>query len=116
MKVTYHDPCHLGRHEGVYNAPRECLEAIPGIEVVEMPRSKEYAWCCGGGSIVSNVYPDLTSDIATDRVEEAQKTGAEMIISACPSCEGHLQASGRKTKLKVDDINIVFAKAIGLDI
>lgn len=116
MKVTYHDPCHLGRHENVYDAPRECLGAIPGIELVEMHRTKETAWCCGGGSIVSNVYPDLTADIAADRVDEAKKTGVEMVISACPSCEGHLENAGRKAKLKVDDINIIFAKAMGLDI
>lgn len=116
MKVTYHDPCHLGRHEGVYDAPRAILAAIPGLEVVEMFRTKQHSWCCGGGSIVSNVFPDLTSSVAADRVEEAKGTGAELIVSACPSCEGHLSAAGRKADMKVDDINLLVAKAMGLDI
>lgn len=115
-KVTFHDPCHLGRHEHVYDAPREILDAIPGLEMTEMPYNKETAWCCGGGSIVSNVYPELTADISQDRVKEAQSTGAEMILSACPSCETNLGNAGRKSKMKVDDINVIVAKAMGLKI
>jgi heterodisulfide reductase subunit D len=112
--VTFHDPCHLGRHEGVYEAPREILEAIPGLEMVEMKYNKETAMCCGGGSIVSNVYPELTADIASDRIKEAKETGAEMIVSACPSCETNLTTAGRRSKLKVEDINIIVAKAMGI--
>lgn len=113
-KVTYHDPCHLGRHEGVYDAPRQILGAIPGVELVEMACSKDAAWCCGGGSIVSNVYPDLTAEISYDRVTEAIETGAEVIISACPSCENNLSTAGRKRKMKADDINVLVAESMGL--
>lgn len=116
VKVTYHDPCHLGRHEGVYDAPRAILAAIPGLELVEMKRTRETAWCCGGGSIVSNVYPELTDDIAADRTAEAKGTGAEMIISACPSCESILGNAGRKANMKAEDINLLVAKAMGLNI
>lgn len=115
-KVTYHDPCHLGRHEGVYDAPREILAAIPGVELVEMYRNKDRAWCCGGGSVVSNVYPQLTADISADRVAEAQGTGAEMIVSACPSCESLLSAAGRKAKIKTEDVNLLVAKAMGIPV
>lgn len=115
-KVTYHDPCHLGRHEGVYDAPRAILAAIPGLEVVEMPRTKAKSWCCGGGSIVSNVNPDLTAKISAGRVQEAKETGAGMIVTACPSCESILTTAGRKEKMKVDDINILVAKAAGLKV
>lgn len=113
-KVTYHDPCHLGRHEGIYDAPRTILGAIPGLELVEMERNKQNAWCCGGGSIVSNVFPDLTADISADRMAEAKRTGADIIVSACPSCESILTTAGRKAKMKVDDINILAAKALGI--
>lgn len=116
MKVTYHDPCHLGRHEGVYDAPRTVLNAVPGLELVEMKRTKQFAWCCGGGSVVSNVYPDLTRSISTDRVEEAKDTGAEVIVSTCPSCEDHLGGAGRKMKVKTEDLNVIVAKALGLKI
>lgn len=115
-KVTYHDPCHLGRHEGVYDAPRAILSAVPGLEFVEMPHNKEKAMCCGGGSIVSNVYPKLTADISKDRIEEAKNVEAKTIISACPSCESILTTAGRREKVKVEDINLIVAKAIGLDI
>jgi heterodisulfide reductase subunit D len=115
-KVTYHDPCHLGRHEGVYDAPRTILNAIPGIEFTEMKRTKQKSWCCGGGSIVSNVYPQLTADISKDRVLEAKETDADTIISACPSCETILTTAGRKEKVKVNDIVMLVAEAAGVSV
>ena len=113
-KVTYHDPCHLGRHEGIYDAPREVLGAINGVELVEMPRNKANAWCCGGGSIVSTAFPELSGDIAADRASEAAATGAELIVSACPSCEGNLTPDARKAKMKVYDLNVLVAEAMGI--
>jgi heterodisulfide reductase subunit D len=86
LKVTYHDPCHLGRHMGVYEPPRELLKSIPGVEFVEMPRNREYAWCCGAGGGVRAAYPDITMFASTDRVKEAEDTGAEALTSACPFC------------------------------
>ena len=111
-KVTYHDPCHLGRYEGIYEAPRKVLAAIPGVELVEMPRNQKQAWCCGGGSVISNVNPELSDKVAAGRIEEAVGTGAEVIISACPSCESLLGKVGRKSGMKADDINILAAKAL----
>lgn len=113
-KVTYHDPCHLGRHEGVYEQPRKIIEAIPGADLVEMKRNQKNAWCCGGGSIVSTAFPELTSEIAADRVEEAKGTEASTIISCCPSCERILTAEARKNKMKVADLSEVLAKSLGL--
>jgi heterodisulfide reductase subunit D len=115
-KVTYHDPCHLARHEKVYDAPRYVIKAIPGIELIEMPRIKENALCCGGGSVVSTAFPELTKDIAAERVNEAQATEAEIIISACPSCESHLTQGARKAKMKVYDLNVLVAEAMGLQL
>jgi len=115
-KFTYHDPCHLGRHEGVYEQPRSILGAVKGAEVIEMFRSKETSWCCGGGSVVAVAFPELASDIAVDRVEEAKEVGAEAIISACPLCENGLNSSGRKHKIKALDLSEVVAQAMGLQV
>lgn len=89
LKVTYHDPCHLGRHlgdNGVYDAPRQILESVPGIELVEMERNRENAWCCGAGAGVSQANPELALWTAGERLREARATGASALISACPWC------------------------------
>ena len=94
-KVTYHDPCHLGRYTGVYDAPRRILEAIPGVELVEMPRNRANAFCCGAGAGVKTAYPDFAAWVAGERVREAESTGASAIVTACPFCEQNLgEATG----------------------
>ncbi|KAF5042966.1 putative iron-sulfur-binding oxidoreductase FadF [anaerobic digester metagenome] len=112
--VTYHDPCHLGRHEKVYDQPRAVLNAIPGTILIEMPRNKDFSWCCGGGSIISTVNPELTADIAADRVAEAKATKADTIVSTCPSCERILTTDARKDKIKVVDLSEMLAKSLGI--
>ncbi len=90
MKVTYHDPCHLGRHlgdDGVYEPPREVLNSIPGVELVEMERNRENAWCCGAGGGVSQANPELALWTANERLKEARATGATALVTACPWCE-----------------------------
>ena len=72
---------------GVYEPPRDVLKSIPGLELVEMERIKEYAWCCGAGGGVKEAYPEFSAWTATERIEEAKSTGAEAIVSACPWCE-----------------------------
>ncbi|MFW9848206.1 MAG: heterodisulfide reductase-related iron-sulfur binding cluster [Candidatus Thorarchaeota archaeon] len=91
MKVTYHDPCHLGRHAEVYEAPRRVIEAVENIELVEMETNKRYAHCCGSGGGVKSSYGDLADEISADRIEEALETGAEMLITACPFCHRGLE-------------------------
>ena len=90
MKVTYHDPCHLGRHlgdNGVYDPPRDILKSLPGIELVEMERTRENAWCCGAGAGVSQANPDLALWTANERLKEARATGATALVTSCPWCE-----------------------------
>jgi Fe-S oxidoreductase len=88
MRVTYHDPCFLGRHAGEYEAPREILKAIPGLKLVEMERNRENSFCCGGGS--GNFYTDFfgggEDSPSRIRVREACKTGANILAVACPAC------------------------------
>jgi len=96
MKVTYHDPCHLGRRShvyvpgepvtGVFDPPRDVIRSIPGVELVEMERIREYAWCCGAGGGVKDAYPEFNAFTAAERIAEAHATGAEAIVTACPYC------------------------------
>ncbi len=145
MRVTYHDPCHLGRRGepyvpwdgkekkvknqivvyepkkpryngawGVYDPPRDVLKSIPGVELVEMERNREYAWCCGAGGGTRETYPDFSSWTAAERIEEAQATGAEAIVTACSWCEANfrdaVKASG--AKMKVLDVTDLVKQAI----
>ncbi len=86
LKVTYHDPCYLGRHAGEYEAPRQVLRAIPGLELLEMPRNREESLCCGGGG--GGLWMDVPMEqrFAIQRVKEAKETGAQVIATACPYC------------------------------
>nr|MDO8135346.1 (Fe-S)-binding protein [Candidatus Njordarchaeum guaymaensis] len=95
-KVTYHDPCHLGRHSKVYDPPRNILKQIPGVTFVEMPRNKASAWCCGSGGGVKAAFPDWAIEISRDRIKEAEGTGAEILTSTCPFCKRNLEDSARK--------------------
>ena len=90
QKVVYHDPCELGREMGIYDEPRKILEAIPELEVVEFVRNRENTWCCGGGGGLKGVNFDMSVEIAGDKVKEASDIGAEVIISACPSCKTNI--------------------------
>jgi len=107
VKVTYHDPCHLGRHSKIYDPPREIIKSIPGIELVEMKNSRELARCCGAGAGIKTANPRISLDIAKRRVEEALQTGAKILVSACPFCEQNLRdaASAMGDKIRVIDVS-----------
>jgi len=114
-RITYHDPCQLGRYCGVYDQPRQVLGDIPGVELVEMLRHREYAWCCGNGAeLVRSMDAGLASEIARDRIEEAREAGAEAIITSCPRCTASLKqvADG----MKVYDLAVAVAGAMGLEV
>ncbi len=100
-RVTYHDPCYLGRYNGIYELPREILKAIPGLQLVEMPRNRSTSLCCSGGNgNIVGEYPgeDRPNNI---RAREAAATGAEILAVACPFCMIMLE-DGVKTE-KLDD-------------
>ncbi len=105
-KVTYHDPCHLGRHSGVYEEPRNILKKIKGIEFVEMERNRENSRCCGAGGGYKSAFNNFAVNIAAERVRDAEKVGAEIIATACPFCVHNLKqgAAKIKSKIKVMDI------------
>jgi Fe-S oxidoreductase len=91
-KVTYHDPCFLGRYSGIYDAPRKILESINGLELIEMKRTKEQSFCCGGGGgrfwIEDSAFNERPS---VNVVKEALDSGADIIATACPFCVVNLE-------------------------
>lgn len=88
-KVTYHDPCHLGRHSDVYDAPREILHRIPEVDFKEMQRNRETSRCCGGGGGVRSAFPELSGNISAGRVREAEI--ADILVTTCPFCVNNLE-------------------------
>ncbi len=100
-KVTYHDPCYLGRHNKVYDAPRNILRSIPGLDLIEMQNNKQRSQCCGGGGGGAWQILPMDEDHSVQRVREALDTGAEIIATACPYCIRMLNEA--ITKLSVED-------------
>ncbi len=104
-KITYHDPCHLGRHCGVYEAPRKLLAKIPGAEFKEMQHNRETALCCGGGGGVRSAYPDLAENVAARRVDEA--AFADLLVTTCPFCVSNLRVGKERSSSKVEIKDLV---------
>ena len=110
LKVAYHDPCDMGRHMGVYEPPRNVLKALPGIELVEFHLNRDKAKCCGGGGGMKGFDNQMAGDIGYKRLLSAVDLGADVIVSACPSCKGSFNQAAararkeRKAKIKVMDI------------
>jgi len=104
-RITYHDPCHLGRHSNVYDAPRQLLAKIPDVEFTEMNRSKETARCCGGGGGVRSAYPDLVEKMAARRVDEA--AFADVLVTTCPFCVSNLRLGKNSSKSQVEIMDLV---------
>jgi len=99
--VTYHDPCDLGRKSGVYDAPREVLARIPGLEFREMSASRENSLCCGGGGDVEVADHSVPTGVAAQRLAQVQATGANYVLSACQQCKRTLQEGARQNKIRV---------------
>jgi Fe-S oxidoreductase len=115
-KVTYHDPCYLGRHNGVYDEPREVLKKIPALELNEMPESRQTSLCCGGGGgriWMETIKEERFSDI---RLAQAVNIGAEVLATACPYCITHFEESRLSLEdnesLVIKDITEIIAEVI----
>jgi heterodisulfide reductase subunit D len=100
-RVTYHDPCDLGRKEGIYEAPRRVLRAIPGIELVEMVDNRDNSHCCGGGGNVETFDPALSHAVSDRRLAQAQEVEAQVIASACQQCERTLTEATRRNRVRI---------------
>jgi Fe-S oxidoreductase/FAD/FMN-containing dehydrogenase len=117
MTVTWHDPCHMGRAGGIYEPPRQVLQAIPGVKLVEMEHNREHSHCCGGViTLVEN--PDTGKIVGDIRVREAEATGAEAIVASCPCCEVQLRVTMAKTgrDMPVIDLGHIAAQGLGIDL
>ena len=112
-KVTYQDPCRLGRHLGLYEVPRKVLSAIPGIELIEMEHSKEESICCGTSCFTN--CDSYSKQIRVERLLEAKGTGAESLITSCPKCQTHFRcAMANKGEEKGPDIEIEVMDLVNL--
>jgi Fe-S oxidoreductase len=100
-KVTYHDPCHLGRHLGEYESPRRVIQEK--AELVEMDKNRKEARCCGSGGGVKSAYPELSQGMAEHRMEDAEKTGAELLVTCCPFCVLNLESAGKMSVLDLTE-------------
>jgi len=112
--ITYHDPCYLGRHNQVYEAPREALGLVPGLRTVEMPRHRDRALCCGAGGARMWMEERIGKRINAERMDEAAATGAETVGVACPYCLIMLDdgAKGRGVAPQVLDIAQVIRRSL----
>ena len=115
LKVTWHDPCHIARHGGIYDQPRRVLAAIPGLELAEMEHNREDGLCCGGVLTLIGETRPTSGRIAHRRLEEARATGAEAIVTTCPCCEFQLRvwSAAEGNGMKVLDFAAVVAEALG---
>ncbi len=107
-KYVYHDPCYLGRHNGLYEDPRAVLDAIPGLARIELARSRDRSFCCGGGGLMLFYEPIEETRMGKVRVAMAKDAGADVVVTACPFCkvniEDAIKTSGLEGKMEVIDL------------
>ena len=115
-KISYHDPCEIGRYRDIYNPARKIFEALPGVEFVEMGRNKEDAFCCGGGGAVKTMFEDHSDTVAKERIQEFSATGADLMTTICPACELNLTQGTYMAKIeaRVLDVAELMAVAAGI--
>ena len=101
-KVTYHDPCDLGRNSGIFEEPRQVIKSIPGIDFIELATNKLQANCCGGGGNIESLNPALSSKIADAKADEIFATKAEIAVSACQQCERTMNTALKRKKGEID--------------
>ena len=115
-KVTYHDPCYMGRHNGIYDEPREVLKSVPGLDLIEMPESRVDSLCCGGGGgriWMETLKGERFSDF---RLEQAIAVGAEVLVTSCPYCIANFEDSrstiGVADNIVIKDITEIIQETI----
>jgi heterodisulfide reductase subunit D len=107
LTVTYHDPCDLGRGARIFEEPREVIRSIPGVTLVELPRSRKNCTCCGGGGNLEMVDPDLAAKIAKAKVDEVLATGAQAVVTSCQQCVRTMTSYVKRNKIQLEVLDIV---------
>ncbi|MFW9792931.1 MAG: (Fe-S)-binding protein [Candidatus Thorarchaeota archaeon] len=100
--VTYHDPCHLGRHCSIYDQPRQVITHVIGKEIVEMERNKENATCCGNGAGLRTLFPDHARRIGSERIRHAKNVDAQYLVTSCPFCKNMLESQADRSITVMD--------------
>jgi len=117
---AFHDPCYLGRHNQVYDEPRRVLDAIPGLKRVEMSRSRDRSFCCGGGGLMLFYEPKEEQRMGVKRVQMAAEAGANVIVTACPYCmaniEDAIKVAGLDGKMTAIDLTELVDQQIALQV
>jgi Fe-S oxidoreductase/FAD/FMN-containing dehydrogenase len=114
--VTWHDSCHIGRASGVYDAPRQLIQAIPNVNLVEMSHNREAAHCCG--SVLTLIKdPPVAAEVGKTRLDEVTEAGADRVLALCPCCEFQFRVSAEKKNLPVEVVDLArfAASALGYD-
>lgn len=110
---TYHDPCYLGRHNAVYEDPRDLIDALPGVKRVDMKRSRDRSFCCGGGGLMLFYEPEEEQRMGVVRVKMAAEAGANVIVTACPFClvnmEDAIKVAGLEGQMEAIDLSELVA-------
>jgi Fe-S oxidoreductase len=105
---VYHDPCYLGRHNAMYEDPRDAIDAIPGLKRVEMIKSRDRSFCCGGGGLMLFYEPEEEQRMGVLRVQMAAEAGANVIVTACPFClvniEDAIKVAGMEGKMEAIEL------------
>jgi Fe-S oxidoreductase len=115
-KITYHDPCYLGRHNGIYDEPRQFISAIPGVQLIEMELSRDESVCCGGGG--GRIWMETPKDerFSEERLKQALSTGANTLVTACPYCLSNFKDSALNQsvsdKIAIMDMSELIAEAL----
>jgi len=114
---TFHDPCYLGRHNGEFDAPRKVMEAIPGLTIVEMDRSRNRSFCCGGGLLSFYHEGEAETRMGEKRLQMASDVGAQVVVTACPYCminlEDAVKTTGREGEMEIIDLAELVARSTG---
>ena len=108
--VTYHDPCSLGREMKVFDAPRQVLSAISGLQLREMRLNREHSPCCGNGGGVPATFPEIASGAGANAGELILETGADILVTSCPSCQQSLRK--HVPGMEVRDLTLIVAQAL----
>ena len=114
LVVTYHDPCHLGRHNRIYDPPRRILKAVPGLKLAEMPRHGAFSACCGMGGGLKTVNHEIQHKMGAARILEAESIGAQAVVTPCQTCcQGLLHGVEKAASaMKVHHLNEILIRSV----